>query len=474
MIKGRLGRAIATNSSGILASRLTGFARDMTMASILGANIWSDIFFVAFKFPNLFRSLFAEGAFSQAFIPSYAASRHKSLFSAWTLSRLLMIILFLSLIITLFAREAAYLLAWGFSPENLDRAAPLIAINFYYLDLIFVMTFLAALLQYRRHFATTAFSTALLNLSMIAALFLAHAQEAQTVVWYLSWGVLAGGVLQVAVHLWAAKKRGIVRLLCVGFARLWRGEKASEDSRRFIRGFLPSMIGSSTQQLSAFIDTILGTFLVAGSISWLYYANRIFQLPLALFAIATATALFPMVARAIANNDEAQALQLMAKSFWLLLLLLSLAALGGIILSQEIIWLLFERGAFDRTDTLETAFAMQMYLLGLIPFGLAKIFNLWLYAHHRQAEAAKISALALGGNILLSLLLFKPLGAGGLALAGSLTGVVLLTMTTRLFGWGRLASLLLDRRALWLIAALIGEALLLYPLHLWLLSYLGL
>ncbi len=445
-------KSIFTNSIGTLFSRLLGFTRDMMTASILGANIWSDIFFIAFKIPNLFRTIFAEGAFTQAFIPSFAKARHKGEFASLIFFRLLGFLTLFSLGVTIFAAPFTALIAFGYNDDIIAKAAPLVAINFYYLDLIFGVTFLGALLQYQRHFATTAFSTGLLNIAMILSLLLAKGKAPDEIVVYLSWGVVAGGVLQLLTHIKAASSRGICTHLVLGARKVFKGsQRAKEEAKLFNKSFWPSILGSSTAQISAFIDTILGTFLATGSISYLYYANRIFQLPLALFAIATATALFPMIARAIKNNDQPQAEQLLKKSVWILLFLLSMSALGGSLLSVEIMHLLFERGAFTRQDTFNSAIVLSMYLIGLLPFGIAKIFNLWLYSHHRQAQAAKISATSLGFNIFFSLALFTPLGASGLALAGSLTGCVLLFLTLRAFGWDHVKRIFYDPQRLLLL-----------------------
>ncbi|MGC9351954.1 MAG: lipid II flippase MurJ, partial [Sulfurovum sp.] len=158
-------KSIFTNSFGILFSRVTGLGRDVLMASALGASVWSDMFFVAFKLPNLFRRIFAEGAFTQAFMPSFVASRQKGVFATAIFLRFLLFLGAFSLLVTLFPEPITKALAWGWEWEQIGLTAPLTAINFWYLDLIFIVTFLATLLQYREHFATTAMSTALLNIS---------------------------------------------------------------------------------------------------------------------------------------------------------------------------------------------------------------------------------------------------------------------------------------------------------------------
>ena len=426
--KNKLLRAIFTNSSGILVSRVTGFVRDLMTASILGANIYSDIFFIAFKFPNLFRSIFADGAFTQAFIPSYAKSKHKIRFSSIIFLQILAFLIVLSLIVTLFSHLFAKAFAIGFSKETIDLASPLFAINFYYLPLIFIVTFMGALLQYKHHFATTSYSTALLNLSMIASLIIAKDLEQYTITFYLSFGVIFGGILQVLVHIIAIKRANLGKVFTFK-----KHEKKEEN--RFYKNFFAATLGSSTMHISAFIDTWLASFLISGSISYLYYANRVFQLPLAIFAIATSIALFPMVAKAIKNQNEDLALKLMKKSALILFIILSFSMVIGVVFNEFIIKLLFERGAFTSHDTKNTALILSMYLIGLLPFGLAKIFSLWLYAKEQQILTAKISAQALIANIIFSLILIQPLEAVGLALSGTLSGFVLFFLTLKAFGF---------------------------------------
>ena len=421
-------KSIFTNSSGILVSRILGFIRDLMTASVLGANIYSDIFFVAFKLPNLFRSIFADGAFSQAFIPSYAKSNHKIRFSSMVFLQLFGFLIILSLLVMTFSHLVAKAIAIGFDEKSIELAAPLFAINFFYLPMIFIVTFMGALLQYKKHFATSAFSTALLNLAMIGSLLLAQNMEKYEITFYLSYGVLFGGFLQILVHLYAVKKLNLCKIFHFKKSKP-RGEN------RFYKNFFSATLGSSTLHLSAFIDTWLASYLVSGSISYLYYANRIFQLPLALFAIATSIALFPMVARAIKNKNEDIALKLMKKSALILFVLLSLSTFIGIIFNDFIIKLLFERGEFTAQDTQNTALILCMYLIGLLPFGLAKIFSLWLYANEKQFLTAKISMYSLGCNIVFSLILIKPFGAAGLAFAGTIGGFVLFFLTLRAFGF---------------------------------------
>ncbi len=213
-----------------------------------------------------------------------------------------------------------------------------------------------------------------------------------------------------------------------------RGDIARSEIKRFSRFFFPSVFGNSTAQLSSFIDTWLASFLVSGSISYLFYANRLFQLPLALFAIAASTALFPTVSKLLKNGKTDEAIIQSRSVLWLLVALLGGATAIGVLLSTDIVKLLFQRGLFDIDDTRNTSAVLVMYLVGLLPFGLSKLFSLWLYAMHRQADAAKIAAMALGINIIFSILLIAPLEAAGLALASSISGWALLFLTARALG----------------------------------------
>ncbi len=435
-------KSIFSNSSGIFFSRIFGFIRDLTMASILGANVYSDIFAVAFKLPNLFRRIFAEGAFGQSFIPSFIASKYKTIFSAKILTYLLSAIIFLAIIVNIFSFEITKILAPGFNTQTLLLSAKYVAIQFWYLPLIFLVTYLGALLQYKEHFATSAFATTLLNISLIIAMLLYKDSTKEEILMALSWGVIAGGVLQVIAHLIIAKRLRVLRVIKFGFANFkQKSTQVKKDTKRFIKNFLPAIWGNSTLQIMSFLDTWLASFLVSGSISYLYYANRIFQLPLALFAIALSIAIFPTVSKRIKAKEEKKARREFKRGFWILLYLLTAATVGGIVFSKEIIWLLFERGAFNRENTIEVAFVLQMYLIGLIPYGLNKLFALWLYANHQQNKAAKIATISLISYAIFAFLLIKPLAAQGLALAGSLTGFISFYLTIKHFGIDKMVDI---------------------------------
>jgi putative peptidoglycan lipid II flippase len=446
-------KSIFTNSFGILFSRVTGLGRDVLMASALGASVWSDMFFVAFKLPNLFRRIFAEGAFTQAFMPSFVASRQKGVFATAIFLRFLLFLTAFSVVITLFPQIITKMMAWGWDGDLITQTSPLTAINFWYLDLIFIVTFLGTLLQYKEHFFTTAFSTTLLNVSMIGALYLYMKSDPATVAYALSFGVIIGGVLQVIVHVFALQQVKLHKILIGG----WKYRKSrdiKEEEKHFNTLFIPGILGNSTPQISAFVDTTLATFLGQGAVSYLFYANRVFQLPLAIIAIATATALFPAVSKALKNNQKEKAFANLSKAFWFLMFLLGASTVGGILLAEPVVWLLFERGKFTSTQTLQTVYVLQMYMIGLLPFGIAKLFSMYLYASQKHLKAAKIALYSLIASVTGSLILMHPMGAAGLALAGSLGGWVLLVLTVKEVGSHTFLEIIRSKKSLYWIVTM--------------------
>jgi putative peptidoglycan lipid II flippase len=457
-------KSFFTNSFGILTSRIFGFIRDLLTASILGANIYSDIFFVAFKLPNLFRRIFAEGAFTQSFIPSFVKTKQKSLFTYKTFVTFFLFLILFSLFVTFFSNFFTKIIALGFDANTIELASPLVAINFYYLPLIFCVTFLASILQYKNHFATTAFSTALLNIALISALLLSKGLDKKSIVYAMSYAVIIGGFLQLITHVFVVKHKKMLKLFVYGFRyRKKKNTELQKDTKTFFHSFSHAIIGNSTPQISAFLDTWIASFLTTGSISYLYYANRIFQLPLALFAIALSVGIFPKITRFIKNNDEENSLYLFKNGFWMLLFLLSFSAIGGIIFAKEIIFILFERGSFTHTDTIISAQVLQMYLIGLLPFGISKIFSLWLYATQNQKKAAKISLYALTCNVFFYLLFVPWLGVSGLALASSCAGFILLGFTLASFGVKKFLDIILDKK----LIIFIGTLIIYVPILLW-------
>ena len=452
-------KSIFSNSFGILLSRITGLGRNTLLAMTLGASGYSDMFFVAFKLANMFRRIFAEGAFTQAFMPSFIDSKQKGVFATAIFLRFMLFIIAMSLMVNVFPEIITKLLAWNWTDEKIAQTAPFTAINFWYLDLIFIVTFMGTLLQYREHFITTAVSTALLNISMITALYFYMHEDPITILYALSISVLIGGLLQVITHIIALKHFNLHRILIGGWK--YRDKKdVTEDKKKFIKLFTPSVWGNSAPQFASYLDTFLASFLITGSISYLFYANLLFQLPLGLIAIATASALFPSISKALSRGDEQSAYSNLGKAFWLLAFLLGIASLGGVIFAEPIVWLLFEYGKFTPAMTIDTAHVLSMYMIGLLPYGFAKLFSMFLYASHRHTKAAKIATIALVVNMIFSLILMQSMGAMGLALAGSIGGWTLFILTIKEVGFDRLIEILRDKKLLYLIITLGTSAIL--------------
>jgi len=452
-------KSIFSNSFGILLSRITGLGRNTLLAMTLGASGYSDMFVVAFKLANMFRRIFAEGAFTQAFMPSFVDAKQKGVFATTIFIRFMLFIVAMSLVVTFFPEIVTKLLAWNWTDEKIAQTAPFTAINFWYLDLIFMVTFMGTLLQYREHFITTAMSTALLNISMIAALFFFMHEEPVTILYALSISVLIGGTLQVISHIIALKHFNMLRLLTGGWK--YRNKKdVSEEKKKFTKLFVPSVWGNSAPQFASYLDTFLASFLITSSISYLFYANLLFQLPLGLIAIATASALFPSISKALSRGDEKDAYANLGKAFWLLAFLLGISAIGGVIFAEPIVWLLFEYGKFTPAMTTETANVLTMYMIGLLPYGFAKLFSMFLYASHRHSKAAKIATIALVVNIIFSLILMQSMGAMGLALAGSIGGWTLFILTIKEVGFNRLIAILKDKKLIYLFLTLLVSVLL--------------
>jgi putative peptidoglycan lipid II flippase len=209
---------------------------------------------------------------------------------------------------------------------------------------------------------------------------------------------------------------------------------------------------------------------MTGSVSFLFYANRVFQLPLAIIAIATATVLFPAVSKAIKNHQEERAYENLKQAFWLLSFLLGASMIGGILMAEPIVWLLFERGKFTEVETIETVSVLRMYMIGLLPFGLAKLFSLFLYASHRHRKAAKIAVYSLITSVTASLILMHPMGASGLALAGSIGGWVLFIFTVKEVGTDKFLAIVKTKYSLYFMIIMPIFIVSIYFINLWILT----
>jgi len=409
-----LGR-IFTVGGYTLLSRLTGFARDIMLAAILGAGPVADAFFVAFRLPNHFRAIFAEGAFNAAFVPAYAhVQGGKGEASAKLFSDRVFTLLFLSQVVLLilawlFMPQVMTLLAPGFSHDGAQRdlAIALTRITFPYLLLITLVTLYGGMLNVMHRYASAAAASIFLNISMMATL--AIAAFFPTVGHAAAWGVLVSGFLQyflLAGDL--ATHGGLPR-----FAPL----RLDEDIRAFFRALGPATLGSMGTQVAMFADTIIATFLPAGALSALYYADRLNQLPIGVIGIAVGTVLLPEMSRRITGHDHAGAMLAQRRAFDFTLLSGVPFVAAFLAVPDVITRAMFARGAFTKTDAAAAGATLAAYAVGLIPFVLIRSAVATFYARKDTATPVKASLTGIAVNVVLKLLLMGPLAQIGLALA---------------------------------------------------------
>jgi putative peptidoglycan lipid II flippase len=419
-------RRIATVGGLTLVSRLTGFVRDVVMAAILGAGPMADALFVAFRLPNHFRAIFAEGAFAAAFVPAYARTLEEAglpaakLFADQIASALIVINLVLLGFALLFTPWVVSLLAPGFidDPERFDLAVALTRITFPYLALVSIETLFAGILNANNRFAAAAGAPILLNLSIVATLLLAPLFS--DVGHAAAWGVLLAGIAIVLLVGGDAEAHGVgIRL---------RMPSLNEPTRRFLKALGPAIIGAGGVQLALFADTLIASFLPTGALSALYYADRINQLPIGVVGIAVGTVLLPEMARRLAAGDERGAASAQARGIQLALLLTIPCAVAAVVIPDLIMRALFARGAFTAADAAAAGATLAAYSIGLLPFVLMRSFTAPFYARGDTATPVKAALLAAAINIALKVVLMGPLAQVGLALATSVGAWVNLSL----------------------------------------------
>jgi putative peptidoglycan lipid II flippase len=409
-----LGR-IFTVGGYTLLSRLTGFARDIMLAAILGAGPVADAFFVAFRLPNHFRAIFAEGAFNAAFVPAYAhVHGEKGDSSARLFADRIFTLLFLSQVVLLvlawlFMPQAMSVLAPGFTDDAEQRrlAIELTRITFPYLLLITLVTLYGGMLNVMQRFASAAAASIFLNIAMIATL--ALAAFFPTAGHAAAWGVLISGFLQYILLAGdLASHGGLPR-----FAPL----KLDEDIRAFFRALGPATVGSMGTQVAMFADTIIATFLPAGALSALYYADRLNQLPIGVIGIAIGTVLLPEMSRRLSAEDHEGAMAAQRRAFDFTLLFAVPFVAAFLAVPDTICRALFARGAFTKGDAAAAGATLAAYAIGLIPFVLIRSAVATFYARKNTATPVKASLTGLAVNMTLKLLLMGSLAQIGLALA---------------------------------------------------------
>jgi len=440
-------RAIATVGGLTLVSRVAGFARDILTAALLGAGPVGDAFFVALKLPNLFRRLFAEGAFSVAFVPLFNAELEGSgrdsaiAFAERALGLMVAVLVPFTVAIVAAMPWAVTVIAPGFvdEPQRYDLAVAFSRITFPYLLLVALVALMGGVLNSLDRFAPFAAAPILFNLTLIAAL-LGLTPLVASPGHALSWGVAASGVVQLLFLAEACRRAG-VRL------RLVR-PSLTPRVRRLFRLMGPAALGAGVLQINSFVDVLLASLLPAGAVSFLYYADRLYQLPLGVVGIAIGTALLPMLSRRVTagDGDGAAEAQNRAIEYGLLLALPAAAALMAV--PGPILAVLFERGRFGPEDTALTALALGIFAAGIPAYILIKVLSTVYFARQDTASPVKAATVAAGLNIALGVVAISVLdpriGHAGLAGATAVSAWVNAAILAR--GLVRGAVLAPDRR----------------------------
>jgi putative peptidoglycan lipid II flippase len=409
-------RTLATISSMTLLSRILGFVRDFVIARVFGAGVLTDAFFVAFKLPNLLRRMFAEGAFAQAFVP--ILGEYKNTLGADETKRLVdhvaSLLLVALLAVTLFGMVGAPLLVYvsapGFvsDPDKFALTVELTRITFPYILFMSLVALCGGILNTWNRFAIPAFTPVLLNVSFIVmALFVAP--HCARPVLALGWAVFIGGALQLALQLPYLKRIGMLPR----FSLDWH----DPGVRRILRLMAPAILGVSVSQLSLLINTIFASFLDTGSVSWLYYADRLMEFPSGMLGAALGTILLPSLAKYHSSGELDEYSRLLDWGLRLTLLLAAPAALALAIIAVPLIATLFHHGAFTANDVWQTRNALVAYSVGLLGLILVKVLAPGFYARQNIRTPVRIAIVSLCATQLLNLALVGWLKQAGLALS---------------------------------------------------------
>ena len=417
--RGLMGSGLIVSAMTML-SRVMGLARDVVIAALLGAGTGADAFFVAFKIPNFLRRLFAEGAFNQAFVPvlsEYSTTRSREeireLLNAVAGSLAAVLAL-----ITALAMLAAPWLVWVFAPgfgrdpEKLALTADMLQLTFPYLLLISLTAFSGSVLNTWNRFAVPAFTPVLLNLSLIgAALLLVPLMDTPAMA--LAWGVLIAGAAQLAFQVPFLFRLGLLPKPWPNFAH--------EGVRRILTLMAPALFGVSVSQINLLLDTVLASFLAAGSVSWLYYSDRLVELPLGVFGVAIGTVILPALSKRHASQSREHFSAMLDWAIRMVLLLGLPAALALAVLAEPLLITLFHYGAMTDHDIQMAAMSLRAYAFGLLAFMLIKVLAPGFFARQDTKTPVKIGIIAMLANMVFNLILIWPLAHAGLALATALS-----------------------------------------------------
>ena len=409
-------RALATVSGMTLMSRILGFVRDFVVARAFGAGMATDAFFVAFRLPNLLRRMFAEGAFSQAFVPILAEYKNKRgeaethRLVNHVASALGLAVLLVSILGAIASPLIIYATAPGFSADasKFELTVQLTRITFPYIFFMSLVALAGGVLNTWSRFAIPAFTPVLLNLSFIAMALVA-APYFDPPVLALGWAVFIGGLAQLALQLRPLAKIGMLPRFSLDFS--------DPGVRRILKLMAPAILGVSISQISLLINTVFASFLPSGSVSWLYYADRLMEFPAGMLGVALGTILLPSLSKMHADKNPVEFSALLDWGLRLTLMLTLPAALGLALLAVPLITTLFHHGAFGVADVYQTRTALIAYSIGLAGLILVKILAPAFYARQDIRTPVKFGLITLGVTQLMNLAFIGPLQHAGLALS---------------------------------------------------------
>lgn len=436
----RVAKAAGVVGMATMLSRIFGFIRDMVVAAFFGAGVATDAFFVAFRIPNLLRRLLGEGSLTVAFVPVFTEYlTNKSKEEAIVLANVVFTILSIILVIVslagvLLSPLIVWIMAPGFAnlPYQFELAIFLNRIMFPYIFFISLVALCMGILNSLRHFAAPALSPVILNICMIIATLSLYRCFAEPIV-ALAIGVMAGGVLQLAMQWPFLIKMGVRLKPNFNFRH--------PGLRQMGRLLVPTLIGSAVYQLNIFFGTILASLLPKGSVSYLYYADRVVELPLGVFAIAVGTATLPSLSELVSKGSFDELRKTLSFSLRLILFITIPATVALIMLRVPILSVLFQRGAFTASSAMLTAQALFYYALGLWAFSVIRVIDAAFFALQDRKSPLKAAFIALFVNIAMSVILMFPLKHGGLALATSLASAVNVFMLSVIL-WNKIGPFL--------------------------------
>jgi putative peptidoglycan lipid II flippase len=419
----RLVRSAGVMSFMTLMSRVLGYVRDNLLAQMLGASRTADAFIIAFRIPNLLRRLVGEGAFTAAFVPTLSdymkPDRRREMwhFAAatfWTMTCVLMVLTALGVI---FSPAMVKVLAYGFSgiEEKWNLTVSLNRLMFPYLIFIGLAALIQGILNVHGSFAVPAFTPVLLNLSIIGAA-LGISPFVQEPAYAFAWGVLLGGVLQLAFQIPFVVRKGMRFPIVMGFTH--------PGVRQIGRLMLPGLFGMGITQIMLLVDSFFASLLKEGSVSALYYSGRVNELALGSFAISVSTVILPMLSRQAAAGMMDDMRRTLLYGLRVIAFITLPASIGLILLREQIIAVLFEHGRFSAADTAYTAHALMFYAVGLFPFGAVKILAPAFFSQKDTRTPAVLAAWTLGAHLILCPTLSWLLAHGGIALADSLSATL--------------------------------------------------